>query len=148
MQARASWARVTGMSDEDIERYIWEPHNVWAGEELYGICIGLRGFYMKVTVHLRPLPRITAFFSHERQLCCLSVHGRRPFRPQVRCSRPDHTAFTGNFMAMHCLRQPLQQGALSVCADVHGKWFSHKHRPSCISLHGVMTLRLACAEII
>jgi len=48
------------MSDEDIERYIWEPHNVWAGEELYGICIGLRGFYMKVTVHLGSLPRITA----------------------------------------------------------------------------------------
>lgn len=48
MQARASWARVTGMSEEDIERYIWTPHHTWAGEELYGICVGLRGFYMKV----------------------------------------------------------------------------------------------------
>lgn len=52
LQARASWARVTGMSEEDIERYIWTPHHTWAGDELYGICIGLRGFYMKVTAHL------------------------------------------------------------------------------------------------
>ncbi|CAK0783630.1 hypothetical protein CVIRNUC_006829 [Coccomyxa viridis] len=47
-QARASWAQVTGMSEADIERYIWTPHHTWAGEELYGICVGLRGFYMKV----------------------------------------------------------------------------------------------------
>ena len=36
------------MSEADIERYIWTPHHTWAGEELYGICVGLRGFYMKV----------------------------------------------------------------------------------------------------
>ncbi len=49
MQARASWAGVTGMSEEDIERLIWTPHHTWAGEELYGMCIDLRGFYTKVT---------------------------------------------------------------------------------------------------
>lgn len=37
------------MSEEDIERYIWTPHHTWAGEELYGMCIDLRGFYTKVT---------------------------------------------------------------------------------------------------
>ena len=36
------------MSEADIEQYIWTPHHTWAGEELYGICVGLRGFYMKV----------------------------------------------------------------------------------------------------
>ena len=36
------------MSEADIKRYIWTPHHTWAGEELYGICVGLRGFYMKV----------------------------------------------------------------------------------------------------
>ena len=36
------------MSEEDVEQYIWTPHHTWAGEELYGICVGLRGFYMKV----------------------------------------------------------------------------------------------------
>ena len=36
------------MSEADIERYIWTPHHTWAGKELYGICVGLRGFYMKV----------------------------------------------------------------------------------------------------
>ena len=36
------------MSEADIERYIWTPHHTWAGGELYGICVGLRGFYMKV----------------------------------------------------------------------------------------------------
>ena len=37
------------MSEEDIERYIWIPHHTWAGDELYGMCIDLRGFYSKVT---------------------------------------------------------------------------------------------------
>ena len=48
VQARASWARVTGMSEEDVERLIWTPHHTWAGEELYSMCIDLRGFYTKV----------------------------------------------------------------------------------------------------
>ena len=36
------------MSEDDIERLIWTPHHTWAGEELYGMCIDLRGFYTKV----------------------------------------------------------------------------------------------------
>ena len=42
------------MSEADIERYIWTPHPPWAGEELYGICVGLRGFYMKVDQSRQP----------------------------------------------------------------------------------------------
>ena len=36
------------MTEEEIEARIWMPHNEWAGDELYSMCIDLRGFYLKV----------------------------------------------------------------------------------------------------
>ncbi|CAL8461942.1 g1473 [Coccomyxa elongata] len=36
------------MTEAEIEADIWLPHNQWAGEELYSMCIELRGFYLKV----------------------------------------------------------------------------------------------------
>ena len=29
----------------------WEKHHAWAGTEMYALCIDLRGFYLKVSLH-------------------------------------------------------------------------------------------------
>jgi hypothetical protein len=36
------------MTEAEIEERYWRPHNEWAGDELYSMCIDLRGFYLKV----------------------------------------------------------------------------------------------------
>ena len=46
------------MSEADIEERYWRPHNEWAGDELYSICVDLRGFYLKVCSALL-LPTLT-----------------------------------------------------------------------------------------
>ena len=38
------------LTSEQIEDRYWKPHNEWAGDELYSMCIDLRGFYLKVRV--------------------------------------------------------------------------------------------------
>lgn len=40
------------MTEADIEERYWRPHNEWAGDELYSMCVDLRGFYLKVGLTL------------------------------------------------------------------------------------------------
>eukprot|EP01025_Chloroclados_australasicus_P041555 TRINITY_DN4403_c1_g1_i2.p1 TRINITY_DN4403_c1_g1~~TRINITY_DN4403_c1_g1_i2.p1 ORF type:complete len:589 (-),score=89.91 TRINITY_DN4403_c1_g1_i2:316-2082(-) len=41
----ASWS---GVDNDTLEAEIWEPHHVWAGQEMYNLAVDLRGFYLKV----------------------------------------------------------------------------------------------------
>ncbi len=52
MQLRA-YAAHFRMSEEAIEAQIWTPQHQWAGDEIYGMCIDLRGFYLKVSAPCR-----------------------------------------------------------------------------------------------
>ncbi|CAD7702937.1 unnamed protein product [Ostreobium quekettii] len=46
-QARARARGILGAQQEAIQRDLWEPHNQWAGQQLYNLCVDLRGFYLK-----------------------------------------------------------------------------------------------------
>ncbi|GFR52787.1 hypothetical protein Agub_g15404, partial [Astrephomene gubernaculifera] len=46
-QLRDLVLRATGKSDAELQNAIWVPQHTWAGEEMYNLCISLRGFYLK-----------------------------------------------------------------------------------------------------
>jgi hypothetical protein len=47
-QARALAMSLAGQDDEMIKQKLWEPHHTWDGQQMYELCISLRGFYLKV----------------------------------------------------------------------------------------------------
>ncbi|GIL83202.1 hypothetical protein Vretifemale_12058 [Volvox reticuliferus] len=46
-QLRSLFLKATGRSDAEVHDSVWVPHHTWAGEEMYELCISLRGFYLK-----------------------------------------------------------------------------------------------------
>jgi hypothetical protein len=37
-----------GKDDEYIAKEVWDVQHTWAGEQMYNLCVDLRGFYLKV----------------------------------------------------------------------------------------------------
>jgi hypothetical protein len=48
-QLRAAVMRAQGRSREDIKEQLWDGQHTWAGQQMYDLCISLRGFYLKVS---------------------------------------------------------------------------------------------------
>ncbi|GIL52828.1 hypothetical protein Vafri_8592 [Volvox africanus] len=46
-QLRSLLLLTTGRSDAEVHDSVWVPQHTWAGEEMYKLCIELRGFYLK-----------------------------------------------------------------------------------------------------
>lgn len=46
-QVRAALLRLQGKDDETINAQVWTPQHQWAGEQMYDLCVSLRGFYLK-----------------------------------------------------------------------------------------------------
>lgn len=51
-QLRAAVMRAQGRSVQDIVEQLWDGQHTWAGQQMYDLCISLRGFYLKVCVGL------------------------------------------------------------------------------------------------
>lgn len=53
---------------EKLKEVHWKPHHAWAGEEMYSLCVDMRGFYLKVCLSNCRL------LSHNKQqmsrICC------------------------------------------------------------------------------
>ncbi|KAL0020648.1 hypothetical protein WJX79_000580 [Trebouxia sp. C0005] len=47
-QAKAQALRLGGWDTEKLKEVHWKPHHAWAGEEMYSLCVDMRGFYLKV----------------------------------------------------------------------------------------------------
>lgn len=47
-QLRAAVMRMQGRSRQEITEQLWDGQHTWAGEQMYDLCISLRGFYLKV----------------------------------------------------------------------------------------------------
>jgi len=50
-QAKSLMLKIAGWSDERIEKEVWEKQHERAAEQMYSVCVDLRGFYLKV-LHL------------------------------------------------------------------------------------------------
>jgi hypothetical protein len=37
-----------GKSQAEITEQLWDGQHTWAGQQMYDLCISLRGFYLKV----------------------------------------------------------------------------------------------------
>lgn len=48
-QLRAAVMRAQGKSQQEITEQLWDHQHTWAGEQMYDLCISLRGFYLKVS---------------------------------------------------------------------------------------------------
>ncbi|GLI59949.1 hypothetical protein VaNZ11_002002 [Volvox africanus] len=46
-QLRSLLLLTTGRTDAEVQDSVWVPQHTWAGEEMYKLCIELRGFYLK-----------------------------------------------------------------------------------------------------
>jgi len=49
-QAKASLLALQGRSQAEIEATHWAPHHARAGEDMYALCVDLKGFVIKVRV--------------------------------------------------------------------------------------------------
>jgi hypothetical protein len=47
-QLRAAVMRAQGRSQQDVTEQLWDGQHAWAGQQMYDLCISLRGFYLKV----------------------------------------------------------------------------------------------------
>ena len=47
-QAQATWMQFRGHTKEYIEQNHWFAHHDKAGRDMYGLCVDLRGFFIKV----------------------------------------------------------------------------------------------------
>ena len=58
--------RVGGDRDERV-RAVWQKQHEAAGKQMFGLCVDLKGFYIKASAalptHQRPRPPPSAFFS-------------------------------------------------------------------------------------
>ena len=43
----AALRRTQGWSDEQIENDLWQPQYQRAGQQMYSLCVDMRGFYLK-----------------------------------------------------------------------------------------------------
>lgn len=66
-QLRECAMRAMRAKDEEIES-MWEEQNTRAGEDMYNLCVGLRGFYLKVQA------------APQRLLPCPCMHARFPMQ--------------------------------------------------------------------
>ena len=66
-QLRAAALRAVGKSDKEVEQTVWVPQHTWAGEQMYDLCVGLRGFYLKVSVLLPAASGCGALCRHRDQ---------------------------------------------------------------------------------
>ncbi len=59
-QVKAQALKLQGWDTEKLKQVHWTPHHSWAGEEMYSLCVDMRGFYLKVCVkHVSGLLRAT-----------------------------------------------------------------------------------------
>ena len=47
-QLKAQVLKAQGWDAEKLKQRHWQPHHAWAGEEMYSLCVDMRGFYLKV----------------------------------------------------------------------------------------------------
>ena len=47
-QVKAQVLKAQGWDAEKLKQRHWQPHHAWAGEEMYSLCVDMRGFYLKV----------------------------------------------------------------------------------------------------
>lgn len=47
-QLKAQVLKSQGWDAEKLKQRHWQPHHAWAGEEMYSLCVDMRGFYLKV----------------------------------------------------------------------------------------------------
>lgn len=47
-QLRAALMRLQGADDAQLAAALWDGQHTWAGQQVYDLCISLRGFYLKV----------------------------------------------------------------------------------------------------
>jgi hypothetical protein len=48
VQAKGLLMKLSGKDDAYIKETLWDNHHAWAGQQMYELCISLRGFYLKV----------------------------------------------------------------------------------------------------
>jgi hypothetical protein len=48
-QLRALVLRAAGWNEERLADHHWAPHHEAAGKAMYGLCVDLRGFYLKAS---------------------------------------------------------------------------------------------------
>lgn len=61
-QIRYLMMKAAGWSKERLQRDIWDPQHERAAEQMYSVCVDLRGFYLKV-----------GCASWNRTLCCVYI---------------------------------------------------------------------------
>lgn len=47
-QIKAQALKMQGWNPDQLKEVHWKPHHAWAGEEMYSLCVDMRGFYLKV----------------------------------------------------------------------------------------------------
>ena len=52
-QVKARALRLRGWDTDKLKELHWKPHHAWAGEEMYSLCVDMRGFYLKVCLSTR-----------------------------------------------------------------------------------------------
>ena len=76
-QAKAQALRLRGWDTEKLKEVHWKPHHAWAGEEMYSLCVDMRGFYLKVCLsnsRLLSCKHATDVINMLSSFCC---HGCR-----------------------------------------------------------------------
>jgi hypothetical protein len=98
-QAKAQALRLRGWNTEKLKEVHWKPHHAWAGEEMYSLCVDMRGFYLKVCLsnsRLLSRKQATHVMNAVKLLlswlsCCLKVGqflgARGDFMPLPVCER-------------------------------------------------------------
>ena len=72
-QVKAQALKMRGWDKDRLKEAHWKPHHAWAGEEMYSLCVDMRGFYLKVSCintgcHARPKPG-AAVQSNAKAIC-------------------------------------------------------------------------------
>ena len=76
LQARARALHLVGKDDATVKAELWEPHHRWAGNQLYSLCVDLRGFYLKVNRDDAPQSSRASASSLCNALAMLTADGR------------------------------------------------------------------------
>ncbi len=48
-QLRALGKKMQGADRQSLTDEIWTPQHTWAGDQMYDLCVSLRGFYLKAS---------------------------------------------------------------------------------------------------
>lgn len=72
VQVQATVQRWQGLPEHDIQEKLWKPHFARSGQDMYNLCVDMRGFFLKVHSlhpclhrHLHELPA--------QHIMCLTV---------------------------------------------------------------------------